>query len=406
MGRHRWRHLAGILAATLLGLAPALSCADVMMLWRGDGLQAVRAGIESGRSVALPALDAVTRHAEEALARGPYSVVDKTGFTGGDIHDYYSQGPYWWPDPDAPDGLPYIRRDGQVNPEKYGDGFDSKRRHDMTLDVTALTLAAYFTGDRRYLEHAARQIRTWFITPETLMNPNMNYAQSIPGRSAGRPAGIIDSRAFVYVIDAALTLHQLGAFSDDDLAALKSWFERMAHWLETSEIGQGERAAKNNHGTFYDLQLASFHWFAGNREAATQVIDRFCETRISPQVAADGSQPHELARTKPYHYSLFNLQAMINMALLARRMQLDTDDSRCSMEDGIRRGLEYVAGLPEAAMHWPSGSGDSLADRRFQLRVLYEFLAGTNDRPDPVPQSRDMFESSVIHLLIPTGPTE
>jgi hypothetical protein len=406
MGRHRWKRPAAMLTAILLGLAPALSCADVMMLWRGDGLQAVKSGIESGRTEALPALDAVTRHAKEALARGPYSVVDKTNFAGDDIHDYYSQGPYWWPDPDSPDGLPYIRRDGQVNPEKYGDGFDSKRRHDMTLDVTALTLAGYFTGDRHYLEHAARQIRTWFIAPETLMNPNMDYAQSIPGRSAGRPAGIIDSRAFVYSIDAALTLHQLDALNDDDLATLKSWFERMAHWLETSEIGQGERAAKNNHGTFYDLQLASFHWFAGNREAARQVIDRFCETRISPQVEPDGSQPLELARTKPYHYSLFNLQAMINMALLARRMQLDTDDPGCSMEDGIRRGLEYVAGRPEATMQWPSGSGNSPAERQFQLQVLYKFLAGPDDGRDPFPRSRDMFQSSVIHLLITTDPTE
>ena len=404
-GRQCWKRLGGVLVAILLGAAPAFACADVMMLWRSDGLQAVRAGLEAGRSDAIPALEAVRLHADEALTRGPYSVVDKTGFRGGDIHDYYSQGPYWWPDPESPDGLPYIRRDGQTNPEKYGDGFDSKRRHDMTRDVTALTLAGYFTGDRRYLEHAAQQIRTWFITPETLMNPNMDFAQSIPGRSAGRPPGIIDSRAFVYIIDAALTLQQLGALNDGDLAALEAWFGRMAQWLETSDNGRGEAAARNNHGTFYDLQLAAFHWFAGNTEAAARVVGRFCETRITPQVAADGSQPHELARTRPYHYSLFNLQAMANMALLARRMQLDTDDADCSIEEGIRRGLAYVAGHPATGKDWPSGPGDPAGKALYELLILYHYLAGTEHGRDPALQPQGAFEDAVIHLLLPTDTT-
>ena len=275
----------------------------------------------------------------------------------------------------------------------------------MTRDVTALTLAGYFTGDRRYLEHAAKQIRTWFIAPETLMNPNMDHAQSIPGRSAGRPTGIIDSRAFVYVIDAALTLHELGVLSDGELAVVESWFGRMAHWLEHSENGQGERAAQNNHGTFYDLQLAAFNWFAGNEEAAAQVVDRFCETRIRPQVADDGSQPAELARTRPYHYSLFNLQAMTNMALLARRMQLDTDAADCSMEDGIRRGLAYIAGQPASGKDWPSGPGDASGETLFQLLVLYHLLSGTDPGRDPALQARGAFDSSVIHLLAPTDTT-
>ena len=399
------KRLGGVLTAALLAVAPALSCADVMMLWRSDGLHAVRAGLEAGRSDATPALNAIIRHADEALTRGPYSVVHKTGFRGGDIHDYYSQGPYWWPDPESPDGLPYIRRDGQTNPEKYGDAFDSRRRHDMTRDVTALTLAGYFTGERRYLDHAALQIRTWFITPDTRMNPNMDHAQSIPGRSAGRPPGIIDSRAFVYIIDAALTLHDLGALNDEDLATLQAWFGRMAQWLETSDNGRGERAARNNHGTYYDLQLAAFHWFAGNTEAAARVVDRFCETRIAPQLAADGSQPHELARTRPYHYSLFNLQAMANVMLLARRMQLDTDAAECSIEDGIRRGLAYVAGHPATGMDWPAGPGDNAGRGLYELLVLYHYLAGPDHGRDPALHPRGAFESAMIHLLLPTEPT-
>ena len=398
MARHHRRRLGAVLAAGLFALAPAPAGAETMMLWRGEGVEAGRTAVEQGRAEAGPALGALIEHADQALARGPYSVVDKTGFRGGDIHDYSSQGPYWWPDPESPDGLPYIRRDGQTNPEKYGDGFDSQRRHDMTRDVTALTLAGYLTGERRYLEHAARQIRTWFIAPATRMNPNMDHAQSIPGRSAGRPPGIIDSRAFVSTIDAALTLHEFGVLDDADLAALKAWFGEMAHWLETSENGLGERAAQNNHGTFYDLQLAAFHWFAGNTEAATRVAESFCAARVSTQVMSDGSQPEELARTRPYHYSLFNLQAMVNVALLARRMGLETDAAECSIEDGIRRGLEFVA-------NWPDGPEEAAAERLFELVLVYHFLAGTDPGQNPPLPPAGAFERSVIHLLLPTDPT-
>ena len=392
------------LVAGVVCLLPGLAGADAMMLWRGAPSETARAGQALDGNDATPALAALLAGADEALGRGPYSVVDKTGFRGDDIHDYHSQAPYWWPDPETPDGLPYVRRDGQTNPEKYGDALDSRRRHDMSLDLAALSRAGHFTEDRRYLEHAALLLRTWFIAPATRMNPNMRHAQSIPGRTPGRGAGIIDSRAFVYAVDAALLLRDEGLLGEDELAALRSWFGDFAAWLEASENGRDERAARNNHGTFYDFQLAAFHWFAGNRQAAEDVISRFCAVRIEQQVEADGRQPHELARTRPFHYSVFNLQAMINMALLARRMGLDTNDPDCSIEAGIERGLAFVAERPDSGADWPENPTDPAWRELYELLRVYDHLAGGERFRDALARSGDAFGSSVVNLLLNASP--
>ena len=279
---------SAMISVILFFIFPAESNADVMMLWRDDWLQQVRSEMESNPGATHPALDAVIADADLALSRGPYSVTDKTGLPEDqDIHDYYSQAPYWWPDPEKADGLPYIRRDGEVNPDKYSDAFDSKRKSEMVQDVVALTLAGYFTADSRYLDHAARQVRTWFTDSRTAMNPNMQYAQSIPGRSAGRATGIIDSRSFVRIIESASVLHRLHALNDEDMAALKKWFGQLALWLKTSANGVKEGEARNNHGTFYDLQLAVFSWFSGDGHISREIVVRFCDTRVKRQVDAD-----------------------------------------------------------------------------------------------------------------------
>lgn len=375
----------------------------MMMLWRDDWLGQVKSELESGQVTTQAALDAVIVKADLALARGPFSVTHKTGFSGDrDIHDYYSQGPYWWPDPESADGLPYIRRDGKVNPEKYGDAFDSNRRHEMVQDVVALTLAGFFTGDSRYLDHAARQIRTWFTDPLTAMNPNMNYAQAVPGRSAGRAAGIIDSRSFIRVAESASLLHKLGSLNEQDMAALRAWFGQLALWLQTSEIGVKEGNAKNNHGTFYDLQVAVFSWFSNDGETAREIVARFCEVRVKQQVKADGRMPHELARTKPFHYTVFNLQAMLNMALFAERLDVKMLPDGCTTDHRIQRAVDYVSGLGPNYRDWPDLSDARVHERAFELLLFMYQLTGDERYHRKAMEASHLFGQSVIHLLIPS----
>jgi hypothetical protein len=367
-----------------------------MMFWNADWLRRAKAERSTNGSQALAA---VICNADRALQRGPFSVTQKTGFPADrDIHDYYSLAPYWWPDPEKDNGLPYIRRDGQTNPERYGDGVDGKRRHEMIQDVTALTLAGYFTEDQRYLDHAARQVRTWFIDPATSMNPNMNHAQFIPGRSTGRSIGIIDSREFVRIIDAALLLHRSSVLDDDELSALKSWFGRFAAWLTESEHGQKEHVAENNHGTFYDLQLATFLWFSGQGKTAREVIAAFSEKRVLEQIDPDGRMPRELARTRPFHYTLFNLQAMVNMALLAAR--LDMDPLKNDLEAGgrIHSAIAFVSG---DGHDWPLDPTHPDYMPLYELVLLHETITGGDDFAALSRQSVNAFGASVIHLLLP-----
>jgi len=373
--------------------------AGFMMLWNDEWLRRVKASNAADAALITPALEAVLCRADVALQRGPFSVAHKTGFPpGGDIHDYYSLAPYWWPDPDKENGLPYIRRDGETNPERYGDGVDGKRRHDMVLDVTALTLAGFYTDDARYLDHAARQIRTWFIDPDTTMNPNMEHAQYIPGRSAGRSYGIIDSRSFVRVIEAARLLHRSGHLDDEGLAALKDWFGRFAKWLAESPHGRKEASAKNNHGTFYDLQLAAFSEFSGDEKTAKAVIAAFPARRLRDQIAPGGKMPLELERTRPFHYTLFNLQAIMNMALLADRLGVELLAEDRENDDFIRAAIAYVSGNGH---DWPLDRTHPDYEPLFELLLLYDTLTGTDEFETMRRESGSAFDASVIYLLLP-----
>ena len=392
-----------IFACGVLFCATSFTCrADMMMLWQVELLQQVKSKMESSDTEIQQALDAIVARAKLALSRGPYSVTDKTDFPEDrDIHDYYSQGPYWWPDPEQPDGLPYIRKDGEVNPEKYSDALDSNRRHDMTEDVVALTLAGFFTRDDRYLDHAANQIRTWFTEPGTAMNPNMSYAQSIPGRSTGRATGIIDSRSFIYVVESALVLHSLGVLNEQEMERLRAWFGQFSIWLKTSVNGIKEGRAKNNHGTFYDLQLGVFSWFSGDLQTAREVVSHFCEKRVKPQIGSDGRMSHELARTRPFHYSVFNLKAMVNMALLAERVGAPLLLQGCTEDYRVKLAVEYLVDLSSEGRDWPEQPTAPEYQSVFELLLMMHRLTGDKQYLDKAAETNHAFRQSVVHLLLP-----
>jgi hypothetical protein len=227
--------------------------------------------------------------------------------SGGGIHDFFSEGDYWWPDPKNPDA-PYIQRDGMTNPDNF-----VKHRHAMIrFSIHAATLAAAhkITGDRKYADHALKHLRAWFVDRDTLLNPNLQYAQAIKGRTTGRGIGIIDTIHLVEVAQSARLLQQAGILQGDDLATVKKWFADYLTWMTTSKNGLEEMNARNNHGTCWVMQVAAFASFTGDAEKLALCRKRFKEVLLPDQMAADGSFPQELRRTKPYGYSIFNLDAM------------------------------------------------------------------------------------------------
>jgi hypothetical protein len=298
--------------------------------------------IRSNPAEYASAIKKLRRDAEKALDQRPVSVMEKEQTPpGGDKHDYMSLAPYWWPDPDKPDGLPYIRRDGEVNPEREGVA-DRKNLRVMLNAVYTLSLAYWFTGDEAYASHAATLLRTWFLDTATRMNPNMNYGQAVRGRNDGRGAGLIETSGFRFVVDAVGLLEGSAAWTSADGERMRRWFEEYFTWLTTSAKGKEEANAKNNHGTWYDVQAVSIAFFLGYDEAAASILEAAKSRRIASQIEPDGRMPLELRRTKALGYTTMNTQAFLCLASLGDRAGVDlwsfaTPDGR-----SIRKAIDWV----------------------------------------------------------------
>ena len=321
-----------------------------VLLLDASGLRAARAGQHSAEELAD-----VTQRAEQALSRGPFSVAFKrVPPPGGDVQDYVSLSIYWWPDPTTPGGLPYIRRDGVRNSEADDTSrYDASSLSHMVSDVEALTLAFYLTRDRRYGAHAAGLIRTWFLDPETRMDPSFRLAQIIPGHHEVRGTGIIESRRFTRIVDSVALLRECSCWTDGDDEGLHAWFAAFENWLRTSQNGQLEDRTVNNHATWYDVQLADFALLAGNSAAAHRVLSAVGSRRIHEQIAPDGSMPRELGRPNSLHYSYFNLQALCKLATLAKHVDIDLWSRSRDEEGSLRAALDYLTPYMLSPREWP-----------------------------------------------------
>lgn len=320
-------------------------------LWRPSDLSAIRARWSDDPALA-PARRVLLDQAEAAMTAGPWTVIDKTRLPpSGDPHDYASLAPYWWPD-DGPD-RPYVRHDGQVNPERHGDAWDSADFTAMSDAVEVLALAHFHTGERRYAERAALMVRTWFLDPGTRMNPNLNFAQGVPGVSTGRPFGIIDAHRLTGVVEAIGLLEGAGVLAPADMAGLRDWFGRMVDWLTTSPMGVAESETVNNHSLHYDLMVTHFALFAGREAVAREVVGRYPERRLAVQVAADGSLPEELSRTRSFHYSTWSLIAVHDMATLSECLGVDLRRHRLADGRGIERATAFIAAYAGRETEWP-----------------------------------------------------
>jgi hypothetical protein len=280
----------------LTAQAQQASPADVLLLNRGV-LDEARRSYRSDPSQVPPAVRRLLGEAEQATAAELVSVIQKQQPPPSrDLHDYMSLGPYWWPDSTKPNGLPYVRRDGEVNPE-YRTVGDNERIGQMVDNVQTLALAYAVTEEERYAQRAIRQVTCWFLDDSTHMNPHLEYAQAIKGVNQGRGIGIIETYSFRHLIDAMILLRHSRHWTPEIHRRITGWFTAYLKWLQESPNGKDEAGWKNNHGSAYDVQVSSIALFLGKTDVARRILGEVGTKRFAVQVEPDGSQPLELERT-------------------------------------------------------------------------------------------------------------
>lgn len=321
----------------------AMAAAATQKMWAAEDPSAYKLVAETDRQRIL---DAARKYLPmEPLTITAFHAADSPG----GIHDFYSQADYFWPDPKNPNG-PYINRDGQSNPQN----FNEHRRVmiDLSMRMPALTAAWLLTKNSHYAKRAGDYLRAWFVSAATRMNPNLEFSQGVHGVSTGRSYGIIDTLHLVEVARAASFL-DAQALSSKEMQGVKEWFREYLHWMKTSEKGKQERAAMNNHATCWALQASEFARLAGDEETRSEVHAWFTDTLLTNQLATDGSFPKELARTKPYSYSIFNFDVMAGLAQSMKGSGIDLTTYALPDGRGLCKAAEFLYPYLKDKSKWP-----------------------------------------------------
>lgn len=299
------------------------------------------------------ALKYILARADKALKRAPNPVTNKPkAGPSGNLHDYLSIGPYWWPDPTKENGLPWIRKDGEVNPLTRGNNTDQTRTSTFLNDLGALNLAYLYTTKPAYLKKSKQLIKLWLIDPQTKMNPHLNFAQGVPGKSTGRPFGIIEWAKISNLVTSVELLKNSESVSQTFIQQADGWLTEYLNWLLTSKIGMQEAATQNNHANWYDYQVLGLMFHLGQTQHAIHYSQALKQKRIDSQIKPDGAQPHELARTKSVNYSSMNLMAFLKVAELADKLGVDLVNHQGPDGQSIKVAVAYLLPYVQGKKEW------------------------------------------------------
>ncbi len=278
--------------------------------------------------------------------------------SAGGAHDFFSEADYWWPDASNPTG-PYVQKDGQTNPANFSEHRLAMIRFSQM--VGNLTSAYLLTKDNKYALKAIQHCKAWFVDTATKMNPSLLYAQAIKGKVTGRGVGIIDMIQMMEVAQSIMVLEKENAIKAEDFIEIKKWFQQYLQWVTTHPYGIDEREAKNNHGTCWTMQVAVFAKLVNDTSLLNYCDNRFKTLLLPSQMDVNGSFPLELKRTKPYGYSLFNLDAMYTLAQVLSTKENNLWEYKTTNGLSLKKGIEFlypfVANknswtLPKDIMYW------------------------------------------------------
>ncbi|WP_282041770.1 alginate lyase family protein [Winogradskyella flava] len=293
----------------------------------------------------------ITEEAHSYLGAQPITITSYIAErSAGSIHDFYSEGDYWWPNPKYPDSA-YIRKDGLSNP----DNFVAHRKVMIRLSLISGALASAYlvTEDEKYIEALLPHLKAWFVNPDTKMNPNLLYAQAIKGRVTGRGIGIIDTIHLIEVAKAARVVGQSKLIAEVDFEKIKQWFSDYTHWLTTHSFGEKERDNGNNHSVCWAMQVAAFAELTEDENQLEYCRMFFKDVLLPEQMTKDGSFPKELSRTKPYGYSIFNLDAMFGLAQIVSTEEDNLFFYNTENGKNLKLGLEFLYPYLDDKSKWP-----------------------------------------------------
>ena len=312
----------------LWGLCLNLQSAEKFLLMQEARLEQLKSAYEGKEDPSIPPeakaiATKIVKEADKRVGKPIITITENENLQASkDPHDYFSIGRYFWSDPSKSDGLPWINRDGETNPDAVK-ASDEKKLGEMIHAVEYLSLAYQLTGNEKYGAEAARYLRGFFLEVETKMNPHLNYGQSVPGKATGRGSGLIDTRRFMVLPDVLKLLEKCPAWTTQDREEMKAWWTAYGDWMQTSKIGLQEKKAPNNHGAAYDVQLSAVLVMAEKENEAKKVLGESLPARLDDHITADGKQPRELVRTKSWSYSCFNLKNICKGAVMARSLGID-----------------------------------------------------------------------------------
>jgi hypothetical protein len=326
-------------------------------------LEIKQAAMRHGDSDILGFLEELLVEANSFLGKKPKAVTDKTQLPpSGNKHDFYSLAPYEWPNPDSPDGLPYVPRDGKINPERY-DIPDKKNIDDMVNMVRILALAYYFTNAPEYASKAQELLHVWFIDKETYMNPNLKYAETVRGKNEMNSFGIMEGSLLAELVDAIRLLQHSHRWTEEMKRGMNSWFTSYLDWLLNSDSGKKEGQKANNHGTYYLVQLSSMALFINKTDLAKEILEATMQEPdsasvddesklIAEKIKPDGHQPFEAERANALDYHMFNLLGLFRLASIGERVGLDLWNYEYKGA-GLRKALDYILPYALNEQEWP-----------------------------------------------------
>ncbi len=348
------------------------TCYADNILYSQKRLDQVKQELKSNGSDIKASLGKLRKNESKALNRGPLSVMNKTGMPPSkNKHDYMSVGKYWWPNPKKPDGLPYIRKDGKTNPAIMKGLTDQRDLVFMAGDMGQMALLYSITGEDKYAAKCASIIKTWFLDPETCMNPNLKYAQAVPGRSGGRIYGIIDfTGTAVRLVDVLALIKDSPHWTEKDDKQIKAWMKKYIAWLTSPQTSQAAWKLKNNIATWYYAQLIALHYYVGNDCQAKELIKRTAARLMRIQFKPDGSQPLELKRTSKVGYSVMNLKGWAVISSIAKHYNIDLWNYPSSANSTLKKGLAYLVQRPKNKKD---------AGRVVEILYLFQGITGDNN---------------------------